>query len=175
MIRKATSSDLDAVVHIYDEIHHAEEIGVVTVGWKRNVYPTKATAIDALKRDDLFVLEEKGSIRGSGIINAIQADAYAKALWEHDVAPDKVCVLHTLSILPHESKKGYGTQFIEYYETYAKKTGCIELRIDTNEKNMIARHMYHKLGFKEIAIVPTNFNGMPQINLVLLEKYLGSS
>ena len=32
--------------------------------------------------------------------------------------------------------------------------------------------MYKKLGYREIAVVPTVFNGIPDVNLVLLEKYL---
>ena len=53
-----------------------------------------------------------------------------------------------------------------------KKNNCIELRIDTNEKNIIARAFYKKIGFSEIDIIPTVFNGIPNVNLVLLEKYL---
>ena len=39
--------------------------------------------------------------------------------------------------------------------------------------NMTARAMYKKLGYKEIGIVPTVFNSIPDVQLVLLEKYLG--
>ena len=31
---------------------------------------------------------------------------------------------------------------------------------------------YKKLGYKEIGIVPTEFNGIPDVQLVLLEKHL---
>lgn len=59
------------------------------------------------------------------------------------------------------------------YEDYARNTECTELRIDTNEKNIVARKLYQKNGYREIGIVPTEFNGIPGVNLVLLEKYLG--
>ena len=59
---------------------------------------------------------------------------------------------------------------MKYYEDYALKLGCHELRLDTNERNDRAREMYRKLGYKEIGIVPTVFNGIPNVNLVLLEK-----
>ena len=36
----------------------------------------------------------------------------------------------------------------------------------------VARAMYKKHGYDEIGIVPTVFNGIPGINLVLLEKHL---
>ncbi len=172
MIRKAVRSDLDAVVDIYDEIHRAEENGVISVGWIRGVYPVKATAEAALERDDLFVVEKDGEVLGSGIINRIQVDGYAQAQWEHEADEEQVCVLHTLTVSPRAGRMGLGTQFVAFYEAYARANGCFELRIDTNERNLVARKMYRKLGYKEIAIVPVVFNGIPDVNLVLLEKYL---
>lgn len=174
MIRKAISSDIDAVVKIYDEIHQAEEDGLVTVGWIRGVYPVKATAEAALDRNDLFVIEKDGVISGSGIINKIQVDVYKQAEWQYEADDDRVCVLHTLTISPRMSGMGLGGHFIDFYESYARDCGCTELRIDTNERNLTARKMYRKLGYKEIAIVPTVFNGIPDVNLVLMEKYLGA-
>ena len=64
---------------------------------------------------------------------------------------------------------------VKFYENYALENGCSELRIDTNERNRAARKVYNKLGYKEVDIVPTVFNGMPDVNLVLLDKYLGSN
>ncbi len=173
MIRKATKSDLDAVVNIYDEIHQAEEEGSISVGWIQGIYPVKETAEEALKRDDLFVIEKDGIVLGSGIINKLQVNVYKKAKWEHEAEDDKVCVLHTLTISPRAGKKGLGKQFVKFYEDYALEIGCPELRIDTNERNMAARKMYSKLGYKEVAIVPTVFNSIPDVKLVLLEKFLG--
>ena len=64
--------------------------------------------------------------------------------------------------------------FIRFYEDYALQHGCTELRIDTNERNMAARAMYSKYGYQEIDIVPTTFNGIAGVNLVLLEKQIQS-
>ena len=36
-----------------------------------------------------------------------------------------------------------------------------------------ARKMYSKLGYKELSILPTIYNGLPHVNLVLMEKYIG--
>ena len=82
-------------------------------------------------------------------------------------------MLHTLVIDPASAGKGYGRAFIEYYEAYARETGCTELRIDTNARNVVARAMYKRHGYTEIGIVPTVFNGIEGVQLVLLEKYLG--
>lgn len=175
MIRKAVSSDLDAVVTIYNEILQLQENGAITVGWIRGVYPTRGTAEDALRREDLFVMEKDGVILGSAIINQLQVDVYAKAKWRHEVDAEKVWVLHTLTISPKASGLGLGKQFIDFYESYALDHGCCALRMDTNERNLVARKMYKKLDFEEIDVVPTVFNGIPDVNLVLLEKYLGDT
>ena len=79
-------------------------------------------------------------------------------------------MLHTLVIDPNSAGKGYGRAFIEYY---AQENGCTELRIDTNARNAVARAMYKKHGYTEIGIVPTVFNSIEGVQLVLLEKYLG--
>ncbi len=173
MIRKAGAADLDAVERIYDEIHGAEESGEMTVGWIRGVYPTRATAQAALERGDLFVLEDGGEILGAGVVNRIQVDVYAGAPWEYGADDDEVCVLHTLVISPRAGRRGYGRQFVRFYEDYAREHGCPELRIDTNARNAAARAMYAGLGYREIAVVPTVFNGIPGVDLVLLEKRLG--
>lgn len=173
MIRKATEADLDAVEQLYDAIHTAEEAKKQTIGWIRGVYPVRATAEAALERGDLFVLEDAGAIKGTGILNRLQVDSYRRGHWEHDVPDEQVCVLHTLVIAPDSAGKGYGRAFLAFYEAYAKEQGCTELRIDTNARNEVARTMYKRHGYTEIGIVPTDFNGIPGIDLVLLEKYLG--
>jgi ribosomal protein S18 acetylase RimI-like enzyme len=171
-IRKGTSADLDGIECIYNEIHSEEENGTVRTGWLRGVYPVRATAQSALQRDDLFVMEEDGQIYGAAIINQIQVYVYAKGNWRHTVPDDKVCVMHTLVISPKAGGRGLGRQFLQFYENYALENGMPELRIDTNETNARARALYCKLGYEEIGIEPTSFNGIPDVNLVLLEKYL---
>jgi len=172
MIRRAVQDDLDQIERIYQQIHEAQERGLVTTGWIRDVYPTSETAQAAILREDMFVLEEKGEICGCGIINQVQVDAYSKARWEHAVPADQVCVLHTLVISPAEQGKGYGREFLAFYEKYAAEHGFPELRLDTNARNTGARAMYKKHGYREIGIVPTVFNKIPGVDLVLLEKYL---
>ncbi|MBR4728466.1 MAG: GNAT family N-acetyltransferase [Clostridia bacterium] len=168
-IRKADARDLDAIGRLYDEIHTAEERGECRIGWIRGVYPTRKTAEDAVSRGDMFILEEK-EILGAAIINQTQVDGYFGAPWRYE--SDAVCVLHTLVISPKAAGKGYGSAFVEFYERWAAAHHLPELRMDTNAKNAVARAMYRKLGYEEIAIVPTVFNGIPDVDLVLLEKHL---
>ena len=171
-IRRAMIFDLPGVEKLYHEIHNAEESGIITTGWLRGVYPVRGTAEAALQRGDLFVMEEEKKLCGAALINQIQVDVYADAPWEYDVPDEQVCVLHTLVISPRQNGRGLGTQFVRFYEDYALEHGWTELRLDTNVLNLRARALYEKLGYKEIAVVPTVFNGIPEVDLVLLEKHL---
>lgn len=169
-IRKATEQDVIYVSEIFEDIHAEEESGKVEIGWIRDIYPTKQTAETALKRGDLFVAEDEGTIVGTAIINQQQVDVYAIADWTYPASDDKIMVLHTLVISPRHFGKGYGTQFVRYYEEYALHHGCRYLRMDTNQRNTKARKLYKRLGYKEIGIVPCTFNGIEGVYLVLLEK-----
>ncbi len=172
MIRKAISSDVDAVERIYDLVHTEEEKGAMSIGWVRGVYPIRQTALDALERGDLFVEEEDGRIVASAVINRIQVPEYADCPWTADVPDEKVMVLHTLTVDPTVKGSGYGRNFVRFYEQYAREQGCLVLRIDTQSKNTTARRFYKKLGFTEPGIVYCTFNGIPDVELVCLEKVL---
>lgn len=174
MIRKAALTDIDAIASIYDHIHTAEESGEATIGWIRGVYPERETALAALARGDLFVqtdeVQGESVVVGTAILNQEQVDVYEGAPWRYDVPDDQVMVMHTLVIDPFVKGRGYGREFAEYYEKYALENGCHYLRIDTNSRNTAARGFYKKLGYEEIGIVPCEFNGIPDVKLVLLEK-----
>ena len=170
-IRKATQDDLQGILRIYNEVHCREEDGEVTTGWLRDVYPTEKTAADSIDRGDMFVQEGgNDEIVGTGIINQTQVDVYADDEWQYPASDEEVMVLHTLIISVRPGHRGSGREFLEFYENYAREHRCPYLRLDTNAKNVGAREFYRKHGYDEIGIVPTVFNGIPGVDLVLLEK-----
>ena len=171
-IRKASVNDVSAVSAIYEQIHTEEEAGRTSIGWVRGVYPTADTASNAVSRGDLFVMTEGDAVVGAAIINQAQCDGYETGAWQYAARDDEVMVLHTLVISPLAAGRGYGRAFVSYYEDYARAAGCRYLRMDTNERNARARAMYKKLGYSEIGVIPTVFNGIPGVSLVLLEKAL---
>ena len=169
MIRKATREDIPAVGALYDEIHTREEAGEVTTGWIRGVYPVRETAEAAVGRDDLFVQEdEDGRIIGTAILNQIQVDVYADGEWRYPAEDEEVMVIHTLIISGKAKGRGCGSEFLEYYEEYARERGCPYLRLDTNARNRAAREFYRSHGYHEIGIVPTVFDGIAGVDLVFV-------
>lgn len=171
-IRKATEADIPSVAAVYGRIHDAEEAGRLTTGWLRGIYPTEATARAALAARDLFVLEDDGQIAAAARINREQMPAYAEVPWKYPAGGDEVMVLHTLTVDPPLAGRGYGREFLRFYEDFARRNGCPVLRIDTNERNAAARAMYARHGYLESGVIPTVFNGIPGVNLVCMEKRL---
>lgn len=174
VFRKASGEDLEAIVRIYDKSHDAEEAGLTTTGWLRDVYPVRAVAEASLARDDMYVAEVDGNVVASGVINQIQVDVYADCDWVYKGPDDDVSVLHTLVVDPDERGMGIGPAFVRFWEDLARRENCSILRIDTNARNKRARAMYAKLGYVETDIVPTVFNGIPGVDLVLMEKFNGT-
>ena len=170
--RKAAASEIDAVTAIYDAIIAEEEAGRAATGWKRGIYPVRATAEAALTRGDLFVAELDGRVAAAAVLNQIQVDVYAGAPWEFEAPDEEIFVMHTLVVDPAAGRRGLGRAFETFYETLAREYGCRYLRIDTNVRNTRARALYQKLGYKEIAVAPCTFNGLDGVQLVLLEKAL---
>lgn len=173
MFRKADINDLDRISEIYDEIHTAEESGEVTIGWVRTIYPTRDTARDSIYKGDMFVeTDENGVIVATAKINQEQVAEYADAKWQYDAPENEIMVLHTLVVSTKVKQMGYGTRFVDFYEKYALENGCRYLRMDTNEKNSNARKLYKKLGYDEVSVVNSFFNGIAGVRLVCLEKKL---
>lgn len=171
-IRKATQNDIQAIATIYDLLHTEEEQGKNTIGWIRGVYPTRQTAEQALREDDLFVLEDQDKVIAAARINQAQDPAYRDAKWTYPAPDSEVMVLHTLVVDPRMKGHGYGKAFVAFYEQYARTHRCPVLRMDTNARNRAARALYAHLGYHEAGIVPCVFNGIPNVQLVCLEKQL---
>lgn len=171
-IRKADLGDLDAVARLYDAIHTAEENGLITTGWRRGIYPARATAEAALARGDLYVGLHQGTLMAAAVLNGTQGDVYPQGRWAHNAPEDQVFVLHTLVIAPDAAGKGHGRAFVAFYEETAIALGRLYLRMDTNARNERARALYARLGYREAGIVPCEFQGIQGVSLVLLEKHL---
>lgn len=106
-------------------------------------------------------------------IHSAEESGDAGAPWACNAPEGGILVLHTLVIDPAAAGKGLGRAFVDFYEQGAKSRSCRALRMDTNARNLRARALYKKLGYAEVAIVPCTENGIPDVQLVLLEKPLG--
>ena len=174
VFRKASHDDIDAIERIFDKSHDAEERGLTTTGWVRGIYPVRSVAEAAVDRGDQYVCELDGNAVAAGVINQIQVDKYEECDWKWTGPADDVLVLHTLAVDPDARGHGIGSAFVAFYENMAAEHGCSILRIDTNARNKAARRMYARLGYIESGVAPTIFNGLHGVDLVMMEKFIGT-
>lgn len=171
-IRKAQAQDVEKVWGIYDAILVQEEIHHAPTGWERGKYPLPQTARTAFDRGELFVMEEDGQVLASAVINSLQAPEYRHCPFLYPAEDEQVMVLHTLVVHPLHAGRGIATRFVAFYEDYARRHLCTVSRMDTNQRNLPARQLYRKLGWREAACVPCYFNGIENVMMVIMEKKL---
>ena len=79
-----------------------------------------------------------------------------------------------IAILKSDWGQGLGQKLVSELIAAAKQAGYDQLELEVVATNTAAISLYKKLGYWEIDTVPCVFNGLPDVRLVLLEKYLGS-
>lgn len=169
MIRLATHQDIDAVENSYLRLLAHEAATQSYTNWKPGIYPVRRDAEAALAKGTLYVLEESGQVCASMILNQHQAEAYAEMPWQYPAEPQQVLVIHTLTMAPEMSGKGYGTQMVLFAKEEARRRGCKVIRLDTYVGNLPAQRLYGKLGFRVAGHKLVSHHGLFDSELFYLE------
>lgn len=169
MIRKAVWQDVDAIADGYRRLLAHEAVTHSYTNWKPGIYPVRADAERALESGTLYVLEEDGQICASMILNRHQAEAYAEMDWQYPAPPEQVLVIHTLTMPPEMSGKGYGTRMVRFAMEEARRRGCTVIRLDTYVGNLPAQRLYGKLGFRIAGRKLVSHHGLFDSELYYLE------
>ena len=172
MIRLATRQDIDAIEDSYLRLLAHEAATQSYTNWKPGIYPTRQDAQGALDKGTLYVLEEDGRVRASMILNQHQAEAYAEMPWQYPAEPSQVLVIHTLTMAPEMSGRGYGTRMVCFAMEEARRRGCTVMRLDTYVGNLPAQRLYAKLGFRIAGRKLVSHHGLFDSELFYLERDL---
>lgn len=173
IIKAISVEDVDIVSNIYDLIHQQEESGILTIGWKRNIYPIRETALHAFSKDSLFIMCIDEKVVASAIIDQHQPEGYSSVEWLYAADDNKVGVLHTLVVHPDFFGQGLAKEFVTFFETYCRALGYKVVRMDTQVKNTRPFNLYPKLGYKLAAIKMVPFQSLPEkVELAMFEKRL---
>lgn len=171
-IRHATYDDLDNIENLYIDLTEHIEKTKNYAGWVKGIYPTRETAIKALERDDLFLLEEDNDLLGVVILNNIEDESYKEINWTIDASKDELIVIHTLAVSPNFRNKGVAKKFLNYTEEYARKNNLKTIRLDTHINNLPAFTLYESFGYNlcgttKLKESSTPFNEVRCYDLVL--------
>lgn len=119
--------------------------------WKKDVYPTRNSANEALKEGSLYCCYVDERIAGTFIINEFQPTQYEALKWKYKNG--KALIIHTLVVNPNEAGKGIGRAIVEYIFEYAKEQSYNCIRLDVFPDNNAAVKLYLSFGFEYVGKV----------------------
>ncbi len=172
MIRKAQMADVAAIAATYTQLLEHEACQGSHSNWRLNIYPTAASAKQAVLAGQMYVMESEGGICASMVLNNHQAEEYAAMPWQYPAAAEQVLVIHTLCIPPSQSGKGLASQMLNFAKAFARDSGCQVIRLDTYAHNEPAKSLYQKHGFRIVGYAPSLLQGLIPEEQVFLEYAL---
>lgn len=166
-------NDVESTAACYDAVLCWEEAHGSLSGWRRGIYPVRATAERAAAEGTLYVEEARGRVQGSIILNEKAPAEYAGVQWRLPAGEGKILIGHTLCVLPGASGRGLGAALLRFAETYGASRGYEVFRFDTWAGNSRAQALYRRLGFSSPGRGPALFQGRWETELLYFEKKLG--
>ena len=147
MIRLAKPSEIDEILTITRACaKHMIAKGIYQ--WNEH-YPSQEAFEKNISRNELYILENNGSILGTIVISTFKDKEYEEINW---LTPDasKSIYIHRLSIHPDRQGKGYAQQLMAFAEKYAYENGYDSIRLDTFSQNVRNQHFYEQRGYKRL-------------------------
>jgi GNAT superfamily N-acetyltransferase len=139
MIRKAKTSDLPALMGLYDHLRGG-------LAWTKSKAsapaPVHAKALAAmLKMPGCHVLVsvDHGKVTGTCTLYILPRVYYTGQPW---------AVLDTVVVAEDQQGQGQGTRLIKHAIQMAKKAGCRQVNLTSNTQRTRAHRFYESLGFE---------------------------
>lgn len=158
IIEKGTLQDVDELKKLYDDLNDFLTFNTNFPGWKKNVYPTRDTAVEGIEEGSLFVARSEGKIVGTVILRHRPESAYAQANWHTDLDYRNIIVLYTFAVHPEYLNKHVGKQIMDFVLKYAEQCKIKAIRLDVYQKNIPAIKLYESCGFQYIDTVDLGYS-----------------
>lgn len=147
MIRLAHSSDLTEIKALTGACAIALQKRKI-FQWNEN-YPSIDKLSSDIDKQELFILEEDGSVMGIVVLTLEMNEVYGKVDW---LTPDgRNLYVHRLAISPTHWGKGYGRQLMDFAEDLAKKKNFASVRLDTFSQNPRNQRFYEARGYTRLS------------------------
>lgn len=149
MIRKATSSDINAIL-IVTKACAKTMVDKGIYQWNEH-YPNAAAFEKDIQRHELYVLTHKEAIIGSIVISTMMDAEYEPISW---LTPNKNNLyIHRLSVHPNYQGQGYAQQLMDFAETFGKDHGFASIRLDTFSQNHRNQKFYELRNYKRLGSI----------------------
>lgn len=146
MIRKAIVEDIKPILVITKACAKAM-IAKGIYQWNEH-YPNRNAFINDIKRNELYVLEIDGEVKGSIVISTLMDKEYVPIKWLTE--NDNNIYIHRLSIHPELQSKGYAQQLMAFAEQFAIEHNYSSIRLDTFSLNKRNQKFYELRDYKRL-------------------------
>ena len=146
MIRKAEEIDIKPIILMTN----ACAIAMIAQGvfqWNEH-YPDVTAFENDIKRNELYVLEVEGEVKGSIVISTLMDEEYIPIKWHTDNKNN--IYVHRLAIHPDFQGKGNAQQLMDFAEQFANQNNYSSIRLDTFSQNKRNQKFYELRGYKRL-------------------------
>lgn len=172
-VRKATSSDMDAVLDFYSKMIDEMSGTNFDILWKHDVHPSNAFLRESVERGYMYLgIVEDGAIACAMVVDRSAAPGYEKVPWRVEGAADEIGIVHAVATRPAYHGRGYATKLFEEAFPIARADGLKSLRLDTFVDNVRSHGLYDKLGFIDHGPYPLLYDELGTIDLDMFEYVL---
>ena len=146
MIRKGTLSDIERILIITKAC--AKKMDDNGIYQWNEYYPNKSAFETDVDRNELFVYEIEGRIKGCIAISTLIDKEYEDVKWLSETKNN--LYVHRLAIHPDHQNKGFAKQLMGFAEQFAIRNNYTSIRLDTFSKNNRNQLFYELRGYKKL-------------------------
>jgi len=146
MIRKGNLKDIDAIMLLTKACAKAM-IAKGIYQWNEH-YPNPFAFENDVKRNELYVLEVDGQVKGTIVISTFMDEEYMPIDWL--TQNHNNIYIHRLAIHPELQGQGYAQQLMNFAEQFAIDNSYSSIRLDTFSQNKRNQKFYELRGYKRL-------------------------
>lgn len=132
-VKKATSTDLDAVVAIENDCFADDRFSRRQLGY----LITKAQGA-------CFIISQNNSVK-----------AYISVIYKKNTSNLRI---YSIAVLPEARGRGFGQMLIDKSKTFAREQHCSKITLEVKTTNAGALALYKKNGFQINGIIPNYYH-----------------
>lgn len=146
MIQIANTSDLKEIKELTEACAVAmQQKGIFQ--WNE-YYPSIEKLEEDIRKEELYVLREKGEILGIIVLTPEMDEEYIPVEW---LTPnDRNLYVHRLATHPAVWGRGYGQELMKFAETFGGEYNYRSIRLDTFSQNVRNQKFYEARGYTRL-------------------------